>query len=371
MRKRPHPDDRWYPKLLTLDQSMEYFLIFLQLDDNLVIEWIYKIAHDGNCGCRALAKALVNNEHEWPMVQTYLADKLIRNKKLDWWPLNQEYDKFHNILAIIGFHTVEDITYPKKKKKRFDFKQKSIYFFYDVDHNNPSLENARENSEAYGVAPSEILGIDETTNTATWLRNRIFEIGESSRVPINIDDNMDSNFEFNINPLIHETWHYLGNIDIECPSCHALHWLDEKLTNSSRYRPLFGTCCKQGKIRLPILQPLLPAMQVLYDDDSSYAKLFQSHIHEYNTGNAFTNLRVKLDDRILSGRGPKLFAIYGELKHRVGALLPDLGKQTAYAQPYIYDSASALNARVTRSPQLNTDILKIIQDNLMEYNPFV
>ncbi|KAF6138027.1 hypothetical protein GIB67_042932, partial [Kingdonia uniflora] len=78
-----------------------------------------------------------------------------------------------------------------------------------------------------------------------------------------------------------------------------------------------------------------------------------------------------LDDRILNGRGAKPFSIYGELEHRVGDLLPNLRKQTAYAQLYIYDSASALNACISRNPQLNTDILKIIQDNLMEYNPFV
>ncbi|KAF6137055.1 hypothetical protein GIB67_030819, partial [Kingdonia uniflora] len=66
------------------------------------------------------------------------------------------------------------------------------------------------------------------------------------------------------------------------------------------------------------------------------------------------------DDRILNGRSPKPFSIYGELKHRVGDLLPDLGKQAAYAQLYIYDFASALNARVSCNPQLNTDVLKII-----------
>ncbi|KAF6169428.1 hypothetical protein GIB67_021431 [Kingdonia uniflora] len=112
-------------------------------------------------------------------------------------------------------------------------------------------------------------------------------------------------------------------------------------------------------------------MQELYDDDSSHVKSFCSHIREYNATNAFTSLGVKLDDRILNGRGPKPFSIYGELKHRVGALLHDLGKQATYAQLYIYDSALALNTRISRNPQLNTNVLKIIQDNLMEYNPFV
>ncbi|KAF6143436.1 hypothetical protein GIB67_029605 [Kingdonia uniflora] len=44
----------------------------------------------------------------------------------------------------------------------------------------------RENYDNCGVAPSEILGIDETSNTSTRLRNRIVETGESSRGPIDI-----------------------------------------------------------------------------------------------------------------------------------------------------------------------------------------
>ncbi|KAF6151085.1 hypothetical protein GIB67_042420 [Kingdonia uniflora] len=160
----------------------------------------------------------------------------------------------------------------------------------DVNNHWNTLENAGENSDNCGVAPSKILGIDETTNSVTRLRNCSFKIGESSRGPSDIvneppqepfmdehffnDLNMDSDFELNIDPLIHEIRHYFENIDIECLLYHALHWLDEKLTNSSHYRSLFGTCCKQGKIRLPILQPLPPAIQVLYDDDSSHAKSF-------------------------------------------------------------------------------------------------
>ncbi|KAF6169430.1 hypothetical protein GIB67_021433 [Kingdonia uniflora] len=114
----------------------------------------------------------------------------------------------------------------------------------DVNNHWNTLENVGEIFYICGVAPSKILGIDETTNTATRLRNHSFEIGESSRGPIDIvneppqeplmeehffnDDNMDLDFEFNIDHLVHETRHYLGNMDIECPSCCALHWLDKK-----------------------------------------------------------------------------------------------------------------------------------------------
>ena len=36
--------------------------------------------------------------------------------------------------------------------------------------------------------------------------------------------------------------HSLGKMDVLCPYCSALHWMDEKLAQSSRKRPLFGTC---------------------------------------------------------------------------------------------------------------------------------
>ncbi|KAF6151577.1 hypothetical protein GIB67_021763 [Kingdonia uniflora] len=142
----------------------------------------------------------------------------------------------------------------------------------DVNNHWNTLENAGENSNNYGVTPSEILGIEEITNTTTRVNEPPKELFMDAY--FYNDDNMDSDFQFNIDPLIHETQHYLGNMDIECPLCHALHWLDEKLTSSLRYQPLFWTSCKQGKIRLPILQPLPPAMQVLYFDDSSHAKSF-------------------------------------------------------------------------------------------------
>ncbi|GFS32967.1 hypothetical protein Acr_00g0025630 [Actinidia rufa] len=60
--------------------------------------------------------------------------------------------------------------------------------------------------------------------------------------------------------------------------------------------------------------------------------------------NAFTSLGAKMDPRILAGRGPRSFTIHGELRHRTGALLPQPGHEGTYAQLYIYDPDSALNA---------------------------
>jgi len=48
--------------------------------------------------------------------------------------------------------------------------------------------------------------------------------------------------------------HYLGKMDVECRSCKALHWMDERLVKSSKRNPLFGMCCTSGKIKLPKLE---------------------------------------------------------------------------------------------------------------------
>ncbi|PIA35515.1 hypothetical protein AQUCO_03500110v1 [Aquilegia coerulea] len=157
-------------------------------------------------------------------------------------------------------------------------------------------------------------------------------------------------------------------MDVECSFCHALHWDGEKLSKSTRKKTLFGMCCLQGKIKRPPLSPLPPSIQSLYEGSDKISKSYRKNIRAYNASNAFTSLGVKMDDRILNGRGPKSFTIHGELCHNVGPLIPEIGKVPSYAQLYIYDSNSALDYRNKRNPQLREDVLKIIHETLLENN---
>ncbi|KAG5536765.1 hypothetical protein RHGRI_024259 [Rhododendron griersonianum] len=146
--------------------------------------------------------------------------------------------------------------------------------------------------------------------------------------------------------------------------------MGEKLTNSSLIHPLFGTCCLQGKIKLPSLIAPPLALQELYDGNDDRSKSFCHHTREYNATNAFTSLGAKLDTRVLNGRGPLSFTIHGELRYRTGSLLPQPGHEANYSQLYIYDPKSALNARNNRNLHLRRDVLKTIQDSLLAFNPF-
>ena len=68
--------------------------------------------------------------------------------------------------------------------------------------------------------------------------------------------------------------HSLGKMDVQCSDCGALHWMAERLAQSSDTRPRFGMCCFQGKIKLTPLHNLPPELHNLYTSQTSQAKEF-------------------------------------------------------------------------------------------------
>ena len=42
----------------------------------------------------------------------------------------------------------------------------------------------------------------------------------------------------------------LGPMNIQCPKCHALHFISKKLSNSGVHNPCFGICCFHGQVNL-------------------------------------------------------------------------------------------------------------------------
>ena len=111
-------------------------------------------------------------------------------------------------------------------------------------------------------------------------------------------------------------------MDVACPYCGALHWIEERLTDSSKCSPRFGTCCLSGKVQLPPLEDVPQPLQQLLVSDSPDAVKFRDEIWKYNRAFAFTSLGVEEDHSVNRGRGPPVFCISGELHHRSGALAP-------------------------------------------------
>ncbi|KIK33381.1 hypothetical protein CY34DRAFT_99690, partial [Suillus luteus UH-Slu-Lm8-n1] len=155
--------------------------------------------------------------------------------------------------------------------------------------------------------------------------------------------------------------HYLGRLDVECPNCHAMHFISERLSNSSIWTPRFGMCCLQGQVSLLPFPQWPPELQEAYTD-----RTFVSKIRQYNSALAFTSVGVNIEDRALQGPGPNTFRIHGSLHHLMGSLIPPDGVQPSYAQLYIYDSDEATDIRATRpgNEGLDRRILRNLHDML-------
>jgi len=134
--------------------------------------------------------------------------------------------------------------------------------------------------------------------------------------------------------------HDLGRMNIECPFCKALHWLEERVSSSTIRHPEFERCCQHGKVKLDPLRVPPLALYNLFVDDTRAGREFRKNIVQYNAALAFTSLGVNID-RSIVGRGPPVFRIHGELKHLSGSLLPEPGSDPHYSQLYIYDPHAA------------------------------
>ncbi|KAF6759185.1 hypothetical protein DFP72DRAFT_806875, partial [Ephemerocybe angulata] len=168
------------------------------------------------------------------------------------------------------------------------------------------------------------------------------------------------------------TRHDLGRMDVECPHCHALHWMDEKLSKSSTASPKFGVCCGQGKVKLDAI-PEPPALlrNMFTSMDPLYIK-FREDVWKYNRAFSFTSLGVHEDHSVNGrGRGPPVFRISGELHHYSGALEAPNGQRPRYSQLYILEPQAALDHRKALNTGLNAAIINTLQGILLQSHQYV
>jgi len=170
--------------------------------------------------------------------------------------------------------------------------------------------------------------------------------------------------------------HSLGPLDVECLSCKALHWVDERLSKSSKTNPKFGMCCFQGKIALPALESLPTELKDFYNKRDPISKAFCEKIRKYNNAFAFTSVGRKMDYTVNNGGGPWVFKMHGELMHKIGSLLPAEGPDAdppSYAQLYLYDPQTALEKRmgISWNSGLDINIMRTLQDVLYRHHPGV
>ncbi|POS82217.1 hypothetical protein EPUL_004937, partial [Erysiphe pulchra] len=166
--------------------------------------------------------------------------------------------------------------------------------------------------------------------------------------------------------------HYLGSRSSICPSCKALHWIQERVQSSTIANPRFQTCCKEGQVVLDAIPEPPELLRRLWTSNEADAKAFRRDSHLYNRAFAFTSFNYTPDKRLneqgIRG-GIRSFSIHGQIYHQTGGALRE-GAVPSYAQVYFLDGNEAVNSRSTRF-NLNPRIVSDLTAMMETINPFV
>lgn len=161
-------------------------------------------------------------------------------------------------------------------------------------------------------------------------------------------------------------------MNVQCRHCGAVHWLSERVTDSSMSNPKFGVCCDHGRVQLPLLQRPPPLLEhLLTSQTDPLAKSFRSDIWKYNRAFSFTSLGVIEQHRLNNGTSAPVFRICGELYHHSAALTPANGHTPRYSQLYLYEPREALQHRLDLNEDLDPQLMEGLQQMLLQHNPFV
>ncbi|XP_056690782.1 uncharacterized protein [Spinacia oleracea] len=177
---------------------------------------------------------------------------------------------------------------------------------------------------------------------------------------------------------VQETTHNQGYLSLgppeeECPYYSAIMWWEERIKKkSTKKRTFFNMCCQDGKVKLPKFKepPKLLAKLLNYSGDRGdrSAANFRQLIRMYNSCFALTSMGAKIDASVNTNSGPYVYRVSGQNHHLIGSLLPVDEKRPAFAQLYIYDTASEISNRTeavckhNKSPELNSELLSKLKD---------
>ena len=108
--------------------------------------------------------------------------------------------------------------------------------------------------------------------------------------------------------------HYVGRMDQKCSHCGAYFWAAE-----CNFRNKYTSCCCEGKIKLPPIQPPPPYIKELLKGESEDGRIFYRKSRAFNTNVSFASVSLKEDQYITHSRGVPTLRICGSVYH-IGAI---------------------------------------------------
>ena len=156
----------------------------------------------------------------------------------------------------------------------------------------------------------------------------------------------------------HTIYDGLRHMDIGCDSSGALHWIEERTSDSAGENHLLSSCCKQGDIELNQFRDPPDFLQALLTGEDPRSRAFREDLRRFNSAFAFTSVDCHQTDRGARGNSPNCFQIHGALYHVTGPLETATGGQPKFAQLYLYDPQAAADIRcgLPSTQLLSTDL---------------
>ena len=157
-----------------------------------------------------------------------------------------------------------------------------------------------------------------------------------------------------------------------CKHCGSRNFAGERVnqgqTGTSRQH--FNICCRNGKTAsLPQWPAPPPEFKDLLQARGQRGKELREHIRHYNNGLAMVSVGAVL--KTPPGTGPPVFRVQGQIVHRAGDLRATEGTQPAFAQLYLYDPDTALEARMATHTETTRATMRALQDLMYVHNPYV
>ena len=158
--------------------------------------------------------------------------------------------------------------------------------------------------------------------------------------------------------------HYLGPMDQLCPHCGARFWNAER-TSAGKYT----SCCGEGKVRLPKINPPPYYIQQLLLGATPQAKTFLQKPIAFNTAVSFASISMN-QKQFPTTHGVPALRISGSVYHNIGAIHSDTDTQAKFMQCFFYDGDTHPNHSF-KFTNKDLEIHSSIMDNIRQHNPFL
>lgn len=166
----------------------------------------------------------------------------------------------------------------------------------------------------------------------------------------------------------------IGEMNVSCSKCGAVHFNDEKTGGANDE---FNLCCHKGKVLLQnytsneFFKNLCDGLTSDNVQIKQRSQNYFQNIRSFNASFAMISSEAQIDESVANG--VYHFKIHNTFYHRAGSLSTEYGQNPRYAQLYFYDVETAVQHRLRQSSNVscNDVLMRQISTELHSINPYI